>query len=398
MRVYLVSPFKLPILCIFASVMANTALAADAVETLAADGRFDTLSRSIDAAGFGDALGDGPLTFFAPTDEAFERLPEAIAQGFENPEHADALRELLSLHLVPAGPHEADDIPVEMRTRSGDRMVVTYTRGELTVQIAPPDGTDAIEPLLQARAANEARIVFGNIAAGPGILIHGIDRVLLPPDFVERADSLQPQDREVADTGGTPDNTYVDDIAASDDGATVPLPGDTNAMEASPEKSANDPDAPVTVTVYDPKSDQPKGDKEGTREDTEPSITTLPAEPAREAANKSEPEAADMEAEPMADERSADSRDAIELTNDLVSVTTLIGKPVRRSDGTEMGQVGDLVISLSGARINALVVELDGGLFEFGEPETRRVDIRSVSIDPLDGGVILDDGAAEAQE
>lgn len=73
-------------------------------EAIATDPRFTTFSAAIDAAGFADEMNEAPLTVFAPTDEAFARLPEAVADGVTAPNNAGATRELLSLHMVADGP------------------------------------------------------------------------------------------------------------------------------------------------------------------------------------------------------------------------------------------------------------------------------------------------------
>lgn len=377
-----------------------------AAQWMANDPRFSTFSEAVEAAGIGDALNDPPLTLFVPTDEAFARLPEAVAAGVAKPANAAAIRELLSLHVVPRGPHEVDDIPVEMRTLSGARLVATYTRGALTLRIAPPDATDNLEPLLDARAANEARIVFGDVEAGKDVLIHGIDRVLLPPDFA--LDDSKDQPGEVSpgqttagdDTNGTTtDGTdgYVEEIAGIDEGDTVDLPqpdtmpDDTN--EAST-RMGNDRDAQGAGTARDP-------DAAGTTATVpEPGIVTLMPkdEPDADDQTRRNPAPAHDAAGDEKDAEGAAGTPALELTGDLVSVDELLDKPVHRADGTRVGRVGDLLVSLSGARVKTLVIEIEGGLFDFGAPETRRVDVRALSVDPLDGTVVLDDGAAEGAE
>lgn len=93
--------------------------------------------------------------------------------------------------MVASRPHASDDLPVEMRTLADaeglGRLVTTCSLGELTLQVAPPEGTEELSGLLRTRAANEARVVLGRVAAGAGVIVHGIDRVLLPPGYDEAA-------------------------------------------------------------------------------------------------------------------------------------------------------------------------------------------------------------------
>ncbi|MFD0857860.1 fasciclin domain-containing protein [Roseovarius aquimarinus] len=374
-------------------------------EQLADDERFDTVSSAMSAAGFGGDLESGPVTFFAPTDEAFERLPQAVADGFGEPWNAEAIRRILSLHVVPGGPHASQDLPVEMRTLSGDRLVATYTAGALTLQIAPPDDAETLDPLIAARASNEARIRAGDIAAGENAVIHAIDRVLLPPEFDMADAGIGKQtagDEERRAKSAQDDEDFVKDIASVDDGASPDLEktpteavdaasqtyaaardGDRAAGDVVPEENASQSDLAEPVTL------------ENTTENA-PEIVTLPQQDAPEQDNRPEtPERKTEGADTTALQSPSHNAPALELTGDTVSVAELIGKPVRRADGSQLGVVSDLLVTLDGARIETLVVETDDGLFGLGDPETQRVNIRAVSVDPLDGAVMLQNRAGD---
>ncbi|SPJ34302.1 fasciclin domain-containing protein [Kushneria phyllosphaerae] len=72
------------------------------LETLKANGDFTTLLKAVDEAGMSDMLSDGgPYTIFAPTDEAFARLPESERQALLGGEHEEWLRKVLKYHLLP---------------------------------------------------------------------------------------------------------------------------------------------------------------------------------------------------------------------------------------------------------------------------------------------------------
>ena len=74
----------------------------DIVETAVAAGSFETLAAALDAAGLVATLrGEGPFTVFAPTDEAFARLPEGTVESLLRPENRDRLTAILTYHVVP---------------------------------------------------------------------------------------------------------------------------------------------------------------------------------------------------------------------------------------------------------------------------------------------------------
>lgn len=136
---------------------AATAESPDA--TLECDPRLETFSRALERAGVADVLDEepGPFTVFAPTDEAFRRLPEDLREKLFADGNEDALERVLGLHVVLGAAHEADDIPVELRPLSPGRIVVTYTRGALTLRPAlSDDAEDASKPRRAAAGGKAA--------------------------------------------------------------------------------------------------------------------------------------------------------------------------------------------------------------------------------------------------
>ena len=74
----------------------------DIVDTAVAAGSFKTLAKALEAAGLVDALkGAGPFTVFAPTDEAFAKLPAGTIETLLKPENKDKLKAILLYHVVP---------------------------------------------------------------------------------------------------------------------------------------------------------------------------------------------------------------------------------------------------------------------------------------------------------
>lgn len=136
-------------------------LTTDIVETAAAAGSFTTLLAAAQAAGLVDVLkGEGPLTVFAPTDEAFSALPAGTVETLLKPENKDQLAAILKLHVI-AG----------QKVKSADLAGKTLTAETLNGTIAI-DATDGVK-------INDANVITADIKASNGI-IHVIDKVLLP--------------------------------------------------------------------------------------------------------------------------------------------------------------------------------------------------------------------------
>ena len=139
--------------------------AATLVDAIARDPQFSTLTRAIRAAGLEQALrAQGPFTFFAPTNAAFDRLAAGRLDNLMQPENRAQLAALLNYHVVRGRLRGADI------TRMSNPSVVQSLQGNtLNVVTAPAIGINGVASLLQP-----------DIAAGNGV-IHAIDAVLVPP-------------------------------------------------------------------------------------------------------------------------------------------------------------------------------------------------------------------------
>ena len=139
------------------------AAAGNLVETAVDAGQFKTLVAAVQAAGLVDALsGPGPLTVFAPTDEAFAKLPDGTVEGLLKPENKDKLVAILTYHVIP-GKVLASDI-------AGKKLNVATLQG----------GEVAVDAMYGGVMINDATVVAADIEASNGV-IHVIDRVILPP-------------------------------------------------------------------------------------------------------------------------------------------------------------------------------------------------------------------------
>ncbi len=129
----------------------------DIVETAAAAGQFKTLLAAAEAAGLVDALkGEGPLTVFAPNDEAFAKVPKGVIDELLKPENRETLRAVLSYHVVPGKILLGAQAPASLEGRS----LAIKTAGTFEV--------------------NGAKVLASDIIATNGV-IHVIDAVLIPP-------------------------------------------------------------------------------------------------------------------------------------------------------------------------------------------------------------------------
>jgi uncharacterized surface protein with fasciclin (FAS1) repeats len=137
------------------------AYAADIVDTAVAAGSFKTLVAAVQAAGLVDTLkGTGPFTVFAPTDEAFAKLPAGTVDDLLKPENKDKLVSILTYHVV-AGKVMAADV-------AGKQTMAKSVQGsEIKV-----DGTNGV-------TVDGAKVVKADIAADNGV-IHVIDTVIMP--------------------------------------------------------------------------------------------------------------------------------------------------------------------------------------------------------------------------
>lgn len=133
----------------------------DIVETAVAAGSFNTLAAALEAAGLVETLqGDGPFTVFAPTDEAFAKLPAGTVESLLEPGNRDQLVAILTYHVVPGELMAADVI------EAGE---ATTVQGGI-VEFSVTDAGAMIE---------NANIVQTDITASNGV-IHVIDTVIVP--------------------------------------------------------------------------------------------------------------------------------------------------------------------------------------------------------------------------
>ena len=135
----------------------------DIVDTAVKAGSFKTLAAALKAAGIVETLkGKGPFTVFAPTDEAFAKLPAGTVETLLKPENKDKLVAILTYHVVAGKVKAADVVKLKSaKTVQGSEVKITVADGKVMV--------------------DDANVVKTDIACGNGV-IHVIDAVLLPKE------------------------------------------------------------------------------------------------------------------------------------------------------------------------------------------------------------------------
>jgi uncharacterized surface protein with fasciclin (FAS1) repeats len=129
------------------------------VETAVAAGKFTTLTSLVEQAGLAETLsGEGPFTVFAPTDDAFEKVPKKTLDSLAA--DPDALKAVLLYHVVDGEARASDVASLSTaKTLNGESVALETTGGDVRV--------------------DDARVVQADVTASNGV-IHVIDQVLIP--------------------------------------------------------------------------------------------------------------------------------------------------------------------------------------------------------------------------
>jgi uncharacterized surface protein with fasciclin (FAS1) repeats len=140
----------------------NYAKKMDIVDTAVSAGSFNTLVAAVKAAGLVDTLkGDGPFTVFAPTDEAFAKLPAGTIENLLKPENKDQLTAILTYHVISGKVKAKDVVKLSSATTvQGSDVTIMVKNGGVVLN-------------------NDSNVTSTDIATSNGV-IHVIDTVILP--------------------------------------------------------------------------------------------------------------------------------------------------------------------------------------------------------------------------
>lgn len=136
----------------------------DIIDLAVATDDLSTLVTAVKAAGLVETLqGDGPFTVFAPTNAAFEALPEGVLEMLLKPENKDQLTAVLTYHVVPAEVMSGDlEDGMKAGTVEGSEATISINYGDVMV--------------------DNANVVMADVDASNGV-VHIIDAVILPPSI-----------------------------------------------------------------------------------------------------------------------------------------------------------------------------------------------------------------------
>ena len=143
------------------------------VEVASANDNFTTLVAAVTAANLGETLsGDGPFTVFAPTNDAFAKLPAGTVDMLLKPENIDKLKSILTYHVI-SGKFDAATVIEAIKT-SNNKYTVTTVQGA-KIDLSLKDD----KVMLTDATGAMATVVMPDVAASNGI-IHAIDAVVMP--------------------------------------------------------------------------------------------------------------------------------------------------------------------------------------------------------------------------
>jgi uncharacterized surface protein with fasciclin (FAS1) repeats len=144
------------------------------VENAAHSKDHTTLVAAVKAAGLVDTLsGKGPFTVFAPTNEAFEKLPKGTVPTLLKPENKKELTSILTYHVIP-GDYSASKIAKEAKANGGKLMLKTVEGDDITLEKGPQGGWMVVD-----EKGDKAKITIADVRQSNGI-IHVINSVLMP--------------------------------------------------------------------------------------------------------------------------------------------------------------------------------------------------------------------------
>jgi len=134
---------------------------------------FSTLVTAVKAADLVETLsGEGPFTVFAPTNDAFEKLPDGTVAGLLEPDSKDALTGVLTYHVV-AGEYDAAAVMKAIEDNNGKFTAKTVQGGEIVLSISNGNVS------LTDEKGNSSTVIMADVDASNGV-IHAIDAVVMP--------------------------------------------------------------------------------------------------------------------------------------------------------------------------------------------------------------------------
>lgn len=143
------------------------------VENAANSADHTTLVAAVKAAGLVETLqSTGPFTVFAPTNEAFAKLPDGTVETLLKPENKDKLVGILTYHVV-SGKMSAEDVVAAIKAGNGKAVLTTVEGGKLTASL------DGGKVILTDEKGGTSTVTIADVFQSNGV-IHVVDTVLMP--------------------------------------------------------------------------------------------------------------------------------------------------------------------------------------------------------------------------
>nr|WP_040472153.1 fasciclin domain-containing protein [Flavobacterium antarcticum] len=143
------------------------------VEVASGNENFTTLVAAVTAANLGETLsGDGPFTVFAPTNDAFAKLPAGTVETLLKPENIEKLKSILTYHVV-SGKFDAAAVMDAIKTNNNKYTVTTVQGAKIDLSIKDD------KVILTDATGAMATVIMADVAASNGV-IHAIDAVIMP--------------------------------------------------------------------------------------------------------------------------------------------------------------------------------------------------------------------------
>ena len=143
------------------------------VETAVANEAFSTLVTAVQAGELVDALSsEGPFTVFAPTNDAFGKLPSETLESLLDPSNIKTLQSILTYHVV-SGEFYATDVVNAIKENGGSFMVKTLQGSKLELKLWEGD------VYVKDNSGNKAKVIITDVKTSNGV-IHAIDTVVIP--------------------------------------------------------------------------------------------------------------------------------------------------------------------------------------------------------------------------
>ncbi|MGB3776089.1 MAG: fasciclin domain-containing protein [Leeuwenhoekiella sp.] len=143
------------------------------VENASKANNLTTLVAAVKAAGLAETLqGDGPFTVFAPTNDAFDKLPSGTVETLLKPENKTKLQDILKYHVV-AGKMNAADVVAAINDGNGKAELTTVNGAMITAML------DGDKVMIKDAEGNTSTVTMADVNQSNGV-VHVIDTVLLP--------------------------------------------------------------------------------------------------------------------------------------------------------------------------------------------------------------------------